>query len=148
MTDVRLKKSRDLIIDASVGLKLVLPHEGQVETVRALVEKHRVLVPEIFWLETMNTLNKMFRRKELDYQEAAQALEDIFHTPIETLPIAPHLNRLTLKISNDLLHPAYDCFYLATAVARETIFITADKRFLNAVSKNPMYAAFVVPLQS
>jgi predicted nucleic acid-binding protein len=37
------------------------------------------------------------------------------------------------KLSLDLNHPAYDCFYLALAITSHARFVTADESFLSKV---------------
>jgi predicted nucleic acid-binding protein len=41
-------------------------------------------------------------------------------------------------LSNQLAHPIYDCLYLAAAIRNNTRVITADRRFVAAVSRQPM----------
>jgi predicted nucleic acid-binding protein len=41
-------------------------------------------------------------------------------------------------LSNQLAHPIYDCLYLAAAIRHDTKVITADRRFVAAVSRLPI----------
>ena len=52
---------------------------------------------------------------------------------------------LALNLARELRHPAYDCFYLALAIERDLDLVTADARFVRAVS-GTAYAARVRPL--
>jgi hypothetical protein len=38
-----------------------------------------------------------------------------------------------MRIALELNHPAYDCLYLALALAHDTDFVTADEGFLRTV---------------
>jgi predicted nucleic acid-binding protein len=39
------------------------------------------------------------------------------------------------RLAIDLDHPAYDCLYLALAIARDCPFVTADERFLRKLGQ-------------
>jgi predicted nucleic acid-binding protein len=41
------------------------------------------------------------------------------------------------RLAIDLNHPAYDCFYLAMAIAEDIPLVTADRRFLTACMASP-----------
>jgi predicted nucleic acid-binding protein len=45
-----------------------------------------------------------------------------------------------LAIADELRHPAYDCFYLALAQARDARLITADRRFTGRLGGTPWQA--------
>ena len=45
-----------------------------------------------------------------------------------------------LSLASDLDHPVYDCIYLALALERGVLVVTADHRFATAVRKHPFHA--------
>jgi predicted nucleic acid-binding protein len=52
------------------------------------------------------------------------------------------LHREALSLAIALNHPAYDCFYLALAIAEDDVLITADRRF-HAACAASAYTAHV-----
>jgi predicted nucleic acid-binding protein len=50
-------------------------------------------------------------------------------------------------IARELMHPIYDCCYLALAIEENSIVITADQRFRSAVAAHPALADRVVLLR-
>ena len=48
-----------------------------------------------------------------------------------------------LSLACDLGHPAYDCMYLALALDRAGVAVTADRRFAAAVASHPYLAGRV-----
>lgn len=50
-----------------------------------------------------------------------------------------------LAIAHALDYPAYDCFYVALAQAREAIVVTDDRTLLKCVARTP-WQSFVTPL--
>ena len=51
---------------------------------------------------------------------------------VELYPMRALLQPAT-KLAIDLDHPAYDCIYLALAIARDAKFVTADARLISKV---------------
>jgi predicted nucleic acid-binding protein len=53
-----------------------------------------------------------------------------------------------MQIAVELDHPAYDCLYLALALANGSDFVTADDRFLRMVQRawHVRFSRFVISL--
>lgn len=117
-----------LVIDASIAIKWVVEEAG---TPQALAIRHRwtLIAPELLSAECANILWKKVRRDELSRQEALFAARLLQAAEIELLPTRSLLEPAT-RIAIELDHPAYECLYLALAVARDCRFVTADQRFL------------------
>ena len=64
----------------------------------------------------------------------------------ELCPIAALAAR-ALAIAEELRHPAYDCFYLALAEAKDARLVTADRRFAQRLAATP-WAALATTLWS
>jgi predicted nucleic acid-binding protein len=57
----------------------------------------------------------------------------------ELCPLATLAGR-ALAIAAELRHPAYDCFYLALAEAKDARLVTADRRFADRLAGTPWQA--------
>jgi predicted nucleic acid-binding protein len=130
-----------LVVDASVALKWVLPEAGS-EAALGLIGRNRLIAPDLLAVEAGNALWLRVRRRELTAVEARTALVDLLGAPVDYVPDRP-LARAALSLAADLGYPAYDCVYLALAMERAGIVVTADRRFAAAVTAHPYLAGLV-----
>lgn len=132
------------ITDASVAIKWFLP-EIHAEAARRLIEgshfagNQRLQVPDLFFAEVGNILWKHIRRVEMTPEQAQLILSALI-----ALPFSVHSHRglmeATLTIAAQTGRTVYDSLYLALAVHEQTMLITADKRFYNALQGGPLAA--------
>jgi len=115
-----------LVIDASIAVKWVVEEEGTAEALR-LLERSKLIAPELLVAECANILWKKVRRDELSSEEALLAARLLQSAEIELTPTRILLEPAT-RIAIELDHPAYDCIYLALAAERDCPFVTADER--------------------
>jgi predicted nucleic acid-binding protein len=127
-----------LVIDASVAVKWVVEEEGTAEAL-ALLRASKLVAPELLVTECANILWKKAQRNELTNQEAFLAARLLERAEIELLPTRSLLESAT-RIAVELDHPAYDCLYLALAVANEWLFATADNRFVRKLRQGQRVA--------
>jgi predicted nucleic acid-binding protein len=121
-----------VVLDASVAVKWVLREEHGA-TARQVLSTRRLLAPHLLWAEVGNTLWKRHRRRESSVEEVRRMLAEIQRLPVTTFAHWPLLpTALDLAISLD--QTVYDCLYLALAEARNSILVTADRRFHDVVS--------------
>jgi len=116
------------VIDASIAVKWVVEETGTLQAL-SLRRQARLIAPELLVTECANVLWKKVRRNELSKDEAVLAAGLLQHAEIELLPTRSLLSAAT-SIAIELDHPAYDCVYIALAVANDCSFVTADGRFL------------------
>ena len=83
-------------------------------------------------------------RKELSKAEALLAARLLEGSDIELLPTRSLLEAAA-RIAIDLDHPAYDCLYLALAIANDCRFVTADGRFVRKIGQG-RYRSRVISL--
>jgi len=123
----------DLVIDASVAVKWVVP-EPDTPAALALRRRYRLVAPNLLVLECANVFWKKVRRHELTVEEALISAEAIAQAGIElsALPKAEAVTRLSLELD----HPAYDCAYIALALERQCQFATADRRLIEAIRRS------------
>ena len=119
-----------LVLDASVVLKWLLNEDG-ADRARALIGSDSLIAPDFLLLECANVLGVKERRGLLPAEVAPDALRGLRDGPIRLQPSAPlALDALALSLS--LGHSAYDCLYLALALAEQATVVTADQRFARA----------------
>ena len=126
---------RTFVIDASVAIKWVVD-EGDSAQALALRKNSRLIAPDLLIAECANILWKKVQRGEIEPQGAKLAGELLSRSDIGLEPMSG-LSAEALRLALQLGHPAYDCFYLALALAREAVFVTADARFARAIGALP-----------
>jgi len=140
-----------LVVDASVGLKWVLP-EPDSHLAEALVRVEADLLVPDFWLhEATNVLWLQARKKLFTRDEAREALS-LPRAQIEPTPTADmDLHDVALDIGIAINHSTYDTLYLAFAVAMgATAVVVADGPFVRAIRTHadPILSAMVLPLDA
>lgn len=118
------------IIDASVGVKWIVPEED-ADIAARLIGTADLLVPALFYLEVGNALWKKARRGEIILDVVSPEIS-LLRDLTEAFDDAEFADR-ALALSGELDHPIYDCVYLAAAETFEVPLITADRRFIRAV---------------
>jgi predicted nucleic acid-binding protein len=121
------------VIEASIAVKWVVEEQGTAEAL-ALRAQAKLIAPELLVAECANILWKKVCRKELAKNEALLAARLLQGADIELLPARSLLETAT-AIAIELDHPAYDCLYLALAVANDCRFVTADARLLRKLTQ-------------
>lgn len=117
-----------LVIDASVAVKWVVTEDGTAEAL-SLLSAGPLSAPELLVAECANIIWKKKRLGELDAEEAMLAAKLIERAEVELHPMRALLEPAT-RLAIDLDHPAYDCVYLALALANDWRFVTADARLI------------------
>jgi predicted nucleic acid-binding protein len=134
-----------LVVDASVGLKWVVDEAGSDAAV-ALIAGRRLMAPALFWIETANALAMKARRGELSRAAANDAWRDLANAQLEIVPLTAESVTPALALAHDIGHTAYDCAYLAVALAAGCPVVTADRRFAAMVASHPTLAGKVLAL--
>jgi predicted nucleic acid-binding protein len=128
-----------LIIDASVALKWALPEAGS-DRARDLLANEVLAAPELLAIECANVLWAKARRKQISAADAQGALAGILAAPV-TLLASAALTAQAQDLALALDHPAYDCLYLATAIAERATLVTADEVFVKVVLAHGAYSS-------
>jgi predicted nucleic acid-binding protein len=121
-----------VVIDASVAVKAVLREEHEAAA-RRVLSNSRLLAPHLLWAEIGNALWNRHRRRELSVAEVRAMLADVRRLPVVTFAHWPLLPA-TFDLAVSLHQTVYDCLYLALAEARDSVMVTADRRFHQAVN--------------
>lgn len=120
------------VIDASVVLKWFIPEEHSESVLRLKDSDARLHAPAFLTLEVGNVLSKKRRRGEL----TAQDTEDIWRA-FRRAPIRRYADETLVLVAFDLAHhtkqSVYDSLYLAMAMQLNLPFLTADRKFYQAL---------------
>lgn len=123
-----------LVVDASIAVKWVVEEDDTPEAL-ALRQKAKLIAPELLVAECANILWKKVQRRELLKAEALLAARLLQGAEIELLPTR-FLFEAATRMSIEINHPAYDCLYLALALATDCEFVTADERFVRKLHQS------------
>jgi len=118
-----------LVVDASVALKWSAPEAGSPEALALFNRGEAILAPDLVISEVANALWKKVGRGEMNAAQAKAALAATARGYSALTP-ASGLAERALDLAMRFKHPAYDCFFLALAEARDATFVTADTRLL------------------
>lgn len=121
----------DIVIDASVAVKWVLPEEDS-ETAAALLSSRSALHAPAHWLaEAVNAIwARCSMRREITHDELRERTGALLKVPVETTDL-PDLLQDATRLSGILRATVYDTLYLALALRRDMVLVTADGRFVN-----------------
>lgn len=128
-----------VIVDASLAIKWVL-RESDSDTARALLKEwakagKEITAPALFTYEITNIIYRRIERRLLTYEEAMQALANMFSIGI--LLDFSHFESVSTQamvLAHRFHTPAtYDAHYLALAAHRNCECWTADTRLWNTV---------------
>lgn len=124
------------VVDASVAMKWFVPEELSHEALTYLNDEHELLTPDLLWPEFANIVWKKVRRNELSAEEARHVLSLCHQVPFETVESITIIDSaFDIAVSFD--RTVYDSVYVALAVLRDCVMITADRRLYNALQSSP-----------
>ena len=119
-----------IVLDASVILKLILPHEKGRDKAIQLLDDHisgkvRIAAPELLHYEIANVL---VTKTGLTSEAAYQGFEKIFNLEIETFTLGSkeYLTAIELVAKHNIT--VYDASYISLADSLRCGFTTADKK--------------------
>ena len=133
-----------LVVDASVALKWLLPEEDSEEAL-GMIGRAILAAPDLMRVEAANALWHRVKRLQLTAGEARACLADLAAVPMDYVADRA-LTAAALSLACDLGHPVCDCLYLALALERAGVAVTADRRFAASVASHPYLAGRVMLL--
>lgn len=123
------------VIDANVAIKWVLPEIYSDQALSLLDDdQNELLVPDFFFSEITNILWKQTQRGELSLNSAEEKLSEIKQVDFAVFESFDLVSQ-ALAIAVEVQQAVYDCVYLALAINHDCQMVTADERFINAVSQ-------------
>lgn len=126
-----------VVVDPSVALKWFVPEVHSEGAIALLEASTRILAPDLLYPEAGNVVWKKVQRGELTPREAREVIAGLRQAPIVVAPSGPLLEA-ALEIALAHRRTVYDSLYVALAVARECVFVTADERLFNALADGPL----------
>jgi len=135
--------SSALVVDASVAVKWVFdePDSGLAKSLQA----RRLLAPDLLLLECSSVIWRNVATGHLAPGGVPEALAILRTAPVQLTAVGPLLDDI-LRYATLLRHPVYDCAYLALAALNGLRVVTADRRFVRAVSADHSLARHIVLL--
>ena len=130
-----------IIVDASIALKWVVPEAGS-DRARHLLASEVLAAPGLMWVECANVLWVKVRRGQISREAATAAMVAIDSAPVRAIA-ARDLARAAQAMAFELDQTAYDCLYLAAALAERAVLVTADEAFARAAEAHPVYVSSV-----
>lgn len=124
---------KDVVVDASVAVKWFVPEIYTDAATVLLGGDHVLSAPDLIGPELVNTLWKKVRRGELTTGEAMEIVHAFPRLGVEIYP-SDALLSAAFELAVALDRTVYDSLYLALAVARNAVLITADARFHASVA--------------
>jgi len=125
---------RECVVDASVGVKLVVPEElsAQADSLFALLEQQPLAhfcVPDLFFIECANVLLKYVRRLKYPTYEAQQDIIQLTALNLDQRP-AVSLSADAFELARQFELSAYDACYVVLAKQLDCPLVTADERLV------------------
>ena len=122
-------------VDAGIAIKWYVPEIHHAEARRLLDGSFTLQAPDLIAAEFTNIVwKKHLLRNELTLAEAQSIVSGFETAPVDIYASMP-LMAAALKLAIELRHAAYDCLYLAHAIAADCPLITADKSFYTAAER-------------
>ncbi len=135
-----------MILDVSVTVKWLITERWTDQARSLLVGRSDLAAPDLVDLEAASVLTRKARQRIIDDDEAIRLR--LVH---ETMPVERFAWRGfevdAFEMGLRLFATFYDCVYLAAAVVRDDVLVTADNKFLNATRTDPVYRRYVKALE-
>lgn len=122
-----------IVIDTSVAIKWIIDEEGSEEALA--LQGSDMVAPALFRIEAGNVLRTMSVRNQVSEAQAQELFIFLQTAPVVIVDHDKALERRALQLALALQHPIYDCVYLALAERMDRQLVTADRRFVRALSE-------------
>jgi predicted nucleic acid-binding protein len=129
-----------VVVDASVAVKWVVAEEFSEQA--ALLKGNALCAPAHWQAEAVNVLWAKVYRGDLAPAGAVDRARMLMQAPVELMPLSSLMDE-ALRQSLAYGITIYDSLYLALALARGIVFVTADRKLLQKLSGDPSLMALV-----
>jgi predicted nucleic acid-binding protein len=126
-----------LVVDASLVAAAFFGEQFAAGARRLLASRIELFAPEFIAVELANVVWKRHARKEIDADEALSLVADMDRLPLIKTPNAELIDP-ALRLALQAERSVYDCLYLALAVEKAAVMVTADRRLVNALARSPL----------
>lgn len=117
-----------LVVDASVLVKLAAKEPDSELAIATILPREDCIAPDLLFVEVASALAKKIRFSDLSPDLARIGFDTVLPLIAEVVDSMLLLDRAML-LSAQLNHSLFDCVYLALAVERECVVLTADQKF-------------------
>jgi predicted nucleic acid-binding protein len=122
-----------IVVDSSVALQWVLP-EGASTPAEDLLGRADLIAPDVILIEVANVLGKKVRAGDMSGDEAVQRFQFVRESIPRLQPTTELVDR-ALRLSIELSHGAYDCAFLACAIASAAQVVSRDRPFVERATE-------------
>lgn len=129
------------IVDASVALKWLIEEEGSDAALS--LRGADLAAPALLRIEVGNILRTLAARQDISPAQAREMFRFLQTAPVVIVDGDEALEQRALDLALELRHPIYDCLYLALAQRLNRTLVTADRRFLRALTDTPHSAGAI-----
>jgi predicted nucleic acid-binding protein len=119
----------DVVVDASVAVKLYFAGQGTPAAKAELESGASLLAPELLFVEMASVATKFIRRGLTTADQAAMAVASVVNLLDEAVPIRG-LSQRAFELASRHGFSAYDGCYLALAEQRALQVLTADEKLV------------------
>ena len=122
------------VVDANLAVNTVLNFSERLERFWERINQEQITpcAPRLWMSETTSALHFYLAQKQINAEEAEQALRTVHALQVEIIDEDESLCLRALELAGMLAQTkAYDAFYLATAEKMEAAFWTGDERLYN-----------------
>jgi predicted nucleic acid-binding protein len=126
-----------VVVDSSVAVKWFIPEVLSDQAERLLDGTVDLLTPDLLFPEFGNILWKKITRGEIQPDEARDIVAALGRMPLAVVPSAGLIGA-ALEIAVAHHRTVYDGFYVALAVDRDSVLVTADDRLVRALQSGPL----------
>jgi predicted nucleic acid-binding protein len=127
----------EYVADPGVVLKWYLPEVLSEECRAAFDSGATFHAPDVLFAQVGNALWRRVRAAELKPEIARQILDNLKRLPLEITP-TEGLLREAIEISTITSRTFYESLYFVLAIRRDTVVLTADRRWHSLVATGPM----------
>lgn len=128
---------KPLIVDASVGIKWIIPEEGSDQANTLFDFDELFIVPKLFFLEVDAVLTKQIRLGIWNISEISEVQKIIDEISFRVINYST-VRKLAIEIATELPIALYDGIYLAAAVSQNGIMVTADQKLVNGLANTSL----------
>jgi predicted nucleic acid-binding protein len=129
------RPSGNVVVDASVAVKWVLPEDHSEAALRVLESGVGMIAPAHWLAEAVNAVWTACRRTAITRDEIHQLVATLAEAPVASVPLNEiAATAMDLSLRADV--SVYDALYIALALRDNAILITDDRRLLQAVHRD------------
>ena len=120
-----------IIVDASVVMKWFVDEPLHPQARHIYEYQLDIQAPDFILVEVANIVwKKTMLRNEIESEQARQIVGLVAEAIPVLIPTSGVLRQAT-EIAIELVHPVYDCLYLACLEEQHDLFVTGDRRLFN-----------------